>query len=113
VIAQFLTVEARRKATEGNLGALRSVAQVTYAAPYQALASSASPFSIRDVEAASHAVEASGTRISLPTAASSGVKVSLPGAAEASGVRVSLPSQPASRVEVRLPPLSSGDAPKK
>jgi EpsD family peptidyl-prolyl cis-trans isomerase len=113
VIAQFLTVEARRKATEGNLGALRSVAQVTYAAPYQALASSASTFSIRDVEAASHAVEASGTRISLPTAASSGVKVSLPGAAEASGVRVSLPSQPASRVEVRLPPLSSGDAPKK
>ena len=113
VIGQFLTVEARRKATEGNLGALRSVAQVTYAAPYQALATSAPTFSIRDVEAASQAVEASGTRVSLPTNASSGVQVRLPGAAEASGVRVSLPSQPASRVEVRLPPLTSGDATKK
>ncbi|MBW8778669.1 MAG: EpsD family peptidyl-prolyl cis-trans isomerase [Burkholderiales bacterium] len=112
-IGQFLSVEARRKATEGNLGALRSVAKVTYAAPYQALAVSASTFSIRDVEAASHAVEASGTRVSLPTVASSGVQVSLPAATATSGVRVSLPSQPASRVEVRLPPPPSGDATKK
>jgi len=113
VIGQFLSVEARRKATEGNLGALRSVAKVTYAAPYQALAVSASTFSIRDVEAASHAVEASGTRVSLPTVASSGVQISRPAATATSGVRVSLPSQPASRVEVRLPPPPSGDATKK
>ncbi len=112
-IGQFLMVDARRKATEGNLGALRSVAKVTYAAPYEALAASASTFSLQDVEAASQAAPASGTRVELPVNASSGVQISLPAVTENSGVRVSLPSEPASRVEVRLPPQTSGAAVKK
>ena len=112
-IGQFLAVEARRKAAEGNMAALRSVAQITYAAPYQALAASASSFSIKDVEAASQVEATGGARVSLPTSAASGVRVSLPGVAEASGVRVSLPSEPASRVEVRLPAQTGGDAAKK
>jgi EpsD family peptidyl-prolyl cis-trans isomerase len=112
-IGQFLTVEARRKATEGNLAALRSVAQVKYSAPYEALAASASTFSLKDVEAASQAAAATGTRVSLPVNTSSGVQVSLPGAATTTGVRVSLPNSPASGVEVRLPPQSGGDAAKK
>ena len=124
-ISQFLATEARRKATEGNLGALRSVAQVTYAAPYESLASSASTFSLKDVEAASQAAPASGTRITLPTTASSGVTVSLPAADASSGVRVSLPTgdtprvrvslptAPSSGSEVRLPAQSSTDTGKK
>jgi len=122
-IGQFLIVEARRKATEGNMSALRSVAKVTYAAPYESLAASASNFSLKDVEAASQAEAASGTRVELPSAPSSGVQVSLPTVTQspgvrvtlpsASSVRVSLPSEPASRVEVRLPPQTSGDSAKK
>ena len=125
VIGQYLSVESRRKATEGNLSALRSVAQVTYSAPYESLAASASTFSIKDVEAASQAVAPNGTRVTLPENASSGVQVSLPSgassrvqvslpsAAQTPSVRVSLPDAPASRVEVRLPPQSGGDAGKK
>ncbi len=125
VIGQYLSVESRRKATEGNLGALRSVAQVTYSAPYESLAASASTFSIKDVEAASRAVVPNGTRVTLPENASSGiqvtlpsnassrVQVSLPSVSQTPSVRVSLPDAPASRVEVRLPPQSGSDAGKK
>ena len=113
-IGQFLSIDSRRKATEGNLGALRSVAQVTYAAPYESLAASASTFSLKDVEAASQAEAAQGTRVTLPVNASSGVQVTLPAAGttnervslpttQTPSVRVSLPDTPASRVEVRLP----------
>ena len=112
-IAQFLTVEARRKATEGNLGALRSVAKITYSAPYEALAASASSFSLKDVEAASQAAQTPGTRIALPVNAASGVQVSLPSVNATPGVRVSLPATPASSVEVRLPPQTSAEAGKK
>lgn len=112
-IAQFLTVSARRKATEGNMDALRSVAQVKYSSPYQALAASASTFSLKDVEAASQAVPTPGTRVALPVAASAGVQVSLPTANSTPGVRVSLPKAPASGVEVRLPPQTAGDTTKK
>ena len=123
-IEQYLTIESRRKATEGNLGALRSVAKVTYSAPYESLAASASTFSIKDVEVASRPV-ADGTRVTLPASASSGiqvalpdsassrVQVSLPSVSQTPGVRVSLPDTAASRVEVRLPPQSGGDAGKK
>ena len=122
-IGQFLSTDARRKATDGNLSALRSVAKITYAAPYEALAASASTFSLKDVEAASQAA-ASGERVSLPSSASSGVQVSLP-ANNSSGVqvslptsttpsvRVSLPATAASSVEVRLPPQPGADAGKK
>ena len=112
-IAQFLTVEARRKATEGNLGALRSVAKITYSAPYEALAASASSFSLKDVEAASQAAQTPGTRIALPVNAASGVQVSLPSVNATPGVRVSLPATPASSVEVRLPPQTNAEAGKK
>jgi EpsD family peptidyl-prolyl cis-trans isomerase len=122
-IGQFLASDARRKATEGNLGALRSVAQVTYAAPYESLAASAASFSLKDVEAASQAnpnathvslptAAASGVTVSLPDSGSSGVRVSLP-AGNASSVRVSLPATPASSVEVRLPAQQSTDPGKK
>ncbi|MEP6501855.1 MAG: EpsD family peptidyl-prolyl cis-trans isomerase [Betaproteobacteria bacterium] len=122
-IGQFLSTEARRKATEGNLGALRSVAKITYAAPYEALAASASTFSLKDVEAASQAA-ANGARVSLPANSSSGVQVSLPANSSSSvqvslptstsqGVRVSLPTTAASSVEVRLPPQTGADTGKK
>ena len=123
-IGQYLSIDGRRKATEGNLSALRSVAQVTYSAPYESLAASASTFSIKDVEAASQAA-AVGTRVSLPGNATSGVQVALPSDASSKvqvnlpsvtqtpGVRVSLPDASASRVEVRLPPQTGGDAGKK
>ena len=123
-IGQYLSVEARRKSTEGNMDALRSVAQVKYSAPYESLAASVSTFSLKDVEAASQAA-AVGTRVTLPTSMSSGVQVSLPGAGsssvrvslpsadQSSSVRVSLPSAPASSVEVRLPAQSGPDAAKK
>jgi EpsD family peptidyl-prolyl cis-trans isomerase len=124
-IGQFLAVGARRRATESNMDALRSVAQVKYSAPYEALAASASTFSLKDVEAASQPAAASGTRVSLPTSSSSSVqvslpadgsssvRVSLPSAGQQSGVRVSLPNAPASSVEVRLPAQSGSDAVKK
>jgi EpsD family peptidyl-prolyl cis-trans isomerase len=108
-IGQFLSVEARRKATESNLGALRSVAQITYAAPYESLAASASTFSMKDVEAASQPAVAPGTRISLPANRASGTQVSLPSIGATSGVRVSLPESPASSVQVRLPPQTVGN----
>jgi EpsD family peptidyl-prolyl cis-trans isomerase len=124
-IGQYLSIESRRKATEGNLSALRSVAKVTYSAPYESLAASASTFSIKDIEAASQPVAAEGTRVTLPVNTPSGVQVSLPDSAssrvqvnlpavsQTPGVRVSLPDAAASRVEVRLPPQSGGDAGKK
>ena len=124
-IGQYLAIEGRRKATEGNLGALRSVATVTYSAPYEALAASASTFSIKDVEVASQPVGPAGARVTLPANTASGVQVSLPATGSSGGqislpavsqtprVRVSLPDAPASRVEVRLPPQSGGDAAKK
>jgi EpsD family peptidyl-prolyl cis-trans isomerase len=124
-IGQFLAGDARRKATEGNLGALRSVAQITYAAPYEGLASSAPAFSLKDVEAASQGVAASGARVSLPSSASSSVQVSLPAnnsssvqvslpsTTAATGVRVSLPTTAASSVQVNLPPQTTPDTGKK
>ena len=108
-IGQFLAVDARRNATESNLGALRSVAQVTYSAPYQSLAASASTFSLKDVEAASQPVAATGTRVSLPDNAASTTQVSLPSVGATSGVRVSLPESPASGVQVSLPPQTVGN----
>jgi EpsD family peptidyl-prolyl cis-trans isomerase len=124
-IGQYLSIESRRTATEGNLSALRSVAKVTYSAPYESLAASASTFSIKDIEAASQPVAAEGTRVSLPVntpsgvqvslpdSASSRVQVSLPSGSQTPSVRVSLPGASASRVEVRLPPQSGADAGKK
>jgi EpsD family peptidyl-prolyl cis-trans isomerase len=112
-IGQFLTVDARRKATEGNLAALRNSARIDYSAPYQALAASASTFSLKDVAAASQAPVPAGTRVTLPASTAPGVQVSLPAPGADSGVRVSLPSTPASSVEVRLPPQTTTDAGKK
>jgi len=112
-IGQFLTADARRKATEGNLAALRSAAKIDYSAPYEALAASASTFSLKDVAAASQAPVPAGTRVTLPAATTPGVQVSLPAPGAQSGVRVSLPSTPASSVEVRLPPQTAVDPGKK
>ncbi len=111
-ISQFMAAEAKRKATEANLAALRSVAQITYSAPYQALASPASTFSMKDVSAASQPAEPVGAHVTLPLDAASGVRISLPAAGAQPGVRVSLPSTPTSSVEVRLPPQTGADAAK-
>jgi EpsD family peptidyl-prolyl cis-trans isomerase len=124
-IAQFLTVEARRKATEGNIAALRSAAKITYAAPYESLAASQGEgITTRDIAASAPEPIASSSHIVLPDAdASSGVKVSLPTATTSSvqvtlpnstspGVRVSLPVA-ASSVEVRLPPQAGAESGKK
>jgi EpsD family peptidyl-prolyl cis-trans isomerase len=123
-ISQFLTVEARRKATEGNLAALRSAAKIQYAAEYQALGVSQGPdITTRDIAASAPDAIASNSHVSLPdTGAGSRVQVALPAASGTSvqvtlptttpGVRVSLPVA-ASSVEVRLPPQTGSDAGKK
>ena len=121
-IAQFLTIESRRKVTESNVAALKSAAKIEYAAAYQALAASGPSQTIRDIETTTQFHSASGTQVSLPANVSSGVQVTLPATTTSSvqvslpqtaGVRVSLPATPASSVEVRLPPQTSSDPPKK
>ena len=123
-IAQFLTVEARRKATEGNLAALQGSAKIQYAAAYQALAVSQGPgITTQDIAASAPEAIASNSHVTLPDAgAASRIQVTLPGASTTNvqvtlptttpGVRVSLPVA-ASSVEVRLPPQTGSDAGKK
>ena len=123
-IAQFLTVEGRKKVTEGNIAALRTAAKIEYAPQYAALAASGPALAtLKDIESAptplstasgTHvslpaANEASGVQVTLPTTTTSGVQVNLP---QSQGVRVSLPATPASSVQVRLP-AASQDASKK
>ena len=123
-IGQFLSVEARRKVTEGNLAALRTSGKIEYSAPYQALAASGPTLgTTRDIDAAAQITAASGTRVTLPaTDTSSGVQVTLPATSTSNvqvtlpvtqGVRVSLPATAASSVEVRLPAQTTPDASKK
>jgi len=113
-IAQFLLTDARRKATEGNLAALRSAAKIQYMPPYEALAAAQpAALSTKDIDAKSQVQAASGTRVSLPAAGvSSSTQVSLP-TATAPGVRISLPASAASSVEVRLPSQTGGSPDKK
>jgi len=123
-IAQFLTVEARRRNTEANIAALKTSGKVEYAPQYAALAASGPALATtKDMDAAAQISAASGARITLPVAsASSGVQVSLPATTTSNvqvklpvtqGVRVSLPATPASSVEVRLPPQAQPDTLKK
>jgi EpsD family peptidyl-prolyl cis-trans isomerase len=124
-IAQFLTIEGRKKVTEGNVAALRTAARIEYAPQYAALAASGPALAtLKDIESAptplstasgTHvslpaANEASGVQVTLPTTTTSGVQVNLP---QSQGVRVSLPATPASSVQVRLPPAAPQDASKK
>jgi EpsD family peptidyl-prolyl cis-trans isomerase len=123
-IGQFLSVEARRKAAESNVAALKTAAKVDYAPQYAALAASGPTLgTTKDIDASTQITTASGEHITLPAAnTSSNVQVTLPTAATSSvqvslpqtqGVRVSLPATPASSVEVRLPAQTTPDAPKK
>jgi len=124
-IAQFLTVEGRKKVTEGNVGALRTAAKIEYAPQYAALAASGPALAtLKDIESAPSPLsnasgarvslpavnEASGVQVTLPTTTTSGVQVTLP---QSQGVRVSLPATPASSAQVRLPPATPQDASKK
>jgi len=125
-IAQFLGSDARRKATEANMAALKTSGTISYAPQYAALAASAPALgTLKDVDAASTAPAPSGTRVTLPADTASGVQVTLPAASDSAGVRVtlpatntpgvrvSLPTAPASGVEVRLPAQPGTDANKK
>lgn len=123
-IAQFLTIEGRKKVTESNVGALKSAAKIEYAPQYAALAASGPVATLKDIETAPTplstasgarvslpaATEASSVQVTLPTTTSSSVQVTLP---QSQGVRVSLPATPASSVQVRLPAAASQDASKK
>ena len=122
-IGQYLSIESRRKATEGNLAALRTSGQIDYAPQYAALAASGPALgTLKDIEGAQIQVtdgahvtlpastSASGVQVTLPTSRTSGVQVTLP---QTQGTRVSLPATPASSVEVRLPAPNSTDATKK
>ncbi len=132
-ISQFLTIEARRKATETSLAALKSAAKIEYSAPYASLAASAPTLTTKDIptdvpapspDAARvslpDAGAASGVQVTLPAQSTSSVRVSLPGTAPTSSVQVTLPSQApgvrvslptaASSVEVRLPPQTGASA---
>jgi EpsD family peptidyl-prolyl cis-trans isomerase len=123
-IAQFLSVEARRKVTEANLAALKTSGKIEYSAPYQALAASGPALATtKDIDATAQITAASGAHVSLPTNdTSSGVRVTLPTTSSSSvqvtlpvtqGVHVSLPATPSSSVEVRLQAQTPPDAPKK
>ena len=123
-IAQFLSVEARRKVTDSNLAALKTSGKITYAPQYAALAASGPALgTTKDIDASSQIPAANGEHVTLPAAnSSSGVQVTLPTTATSSvqvslpatqGVRVSLPATPASSVQVRLPTQAPTDAPKK
>jgi EpsD family peptidyl-prolyl cis-trans isomerase len=121
-ISQFLANDARRKAIETNIQALKTAAKVQYfgkfadqAASQPALATTQSVDPKAQVEAASGvqvqlpATSASGVTVNLPAAQASGVSVSLPNA-PTGGARVSLPTSASSGVEVRLPSTGGVDA---
>jgi EpsD family peptidyl-prolyl cis-trans isomerase len=114
-ISQYLANDARRKAVEGNVQALRSAAKVEYLGKYAGTAAS-QPARVTTLDAdlkvqlptastehvALPASAASGVTVTLPNSGSEGVKVSLPNAASGSQVQVSLPNA-ASGVQVSLP----------
>ena len=115
-IRDFLHSEARRKAVEANVAALRTAAKISYEGKFAGQAASAPALSTTrnaNLESGLPASgvqinlpgteAASGAQVSLPTSTASGVSVSLPTAGSASGVAVSLPGVGASGVEVRLP----------
>ncbi len=123
-IAQFLTVEARRKVTEANLAALKTSGTIEYSTPYAALAASGPALATSsDIDAAAQITATNGSHVTLPaTNTASGVQVTLPATKTSNvqvtlpvtqGVRVSLPANAASTVEVRLPPQTAPDATKK
>ncbi len=123
-IGQFLSVEARRKITEGNIAALKTAGKVEYAPQFAALAASGPALgTTKDIDSSTQITATGGEHITLPAAnTSSNVQVTLPTAATSSvqvslpqtqGVRVSLPTTPASSVEVRLPAQAAPVAPKK
>ncbi len=123
-IGQYLLNESRRKATDGNLAALRTSGKIDYAPQYAALAASGPALgTTKDIDAAAQIPASNGAHVSLPASTtSSGVQVTLPTTTTSSvqvslpqtqGVRVSLPTTPASSVEVRLPAPTPTDAPKK
>lgn len=91
-IFQFLGNDARRKAVEANVAALRSAAKIEYLGKYADLAASApARVTTLDADLKVQLPGASGVSVSLPKAAPDGVKVSLPAASAASGVQVNLP----------------------
>lgn len=119
-IMQFLVADARRKATQSMLAALKTAAKIDYAPQYAALAASGPALgTIKDIDATAQITATNGEHVSLPdTGAASGVQVALPSAPTANvqvtlpastapSSRVSLPTA-ASSVEVRLPP-QTGD----
>ena len=123
-IAQFLSVEARRRVTEANLAALRTSGKIEYGAAYQSLAAPGPVLSTtKDMDASAQITATSGARVILPAAqTSSNVQVILPQTSASNvqvtlpstqGVRVSLPATGASGVEVRLPPQSGAESNKK
>ena len=122
-IGQYLSIESRRKATDGNLAALKTSGKIDYAPQYAALAASGPALGmLKDIESAKIQVTngahvtlpapttTSGVQVTLPATKSSSVQVTLP---QTQGTRVSLPTTTASSVEVRLPAPNSTDATKK
>jgi EpsD family peptidyl-prolyl cis-trans isomerase len=111
-ITQYLSNDARRKAVESNVAALRSAAKIEYLGKYVDQAASA-PARVTTLDAdlkvqmptgPSERVSlpnsaASGVSVSLPTSAAEGVKVSLPSAGSSSSVQVSLPGQAGASVD--------------
>lgn len=100
VIAQYLNNEARRKAVESNVAALRSAAKIEYLGKYADQAASApARVTTLDADLKVQLPGASGVSVSLPKAAPEGVKVSLPSASAASGVQVNLPNATGTQVD--------------
>lgn len=92
-IEQFLTVDARRKAVDTNIKALRAAAKVEYQGKYAEQAPEQSSVSTKDAQFDLNA-PASGVQVTLPGTAASGVQVNL--------------QNTATTTEVALPKTSSG-----
>lgn len=99
-IFQFLSNDARRKAVESNVAALRSAAKIDYLGKYADQAASApTRVTTLDADLKVQLPGASGVSVSLPKTAPDGVKVSLPAASAASGVQVNLPNTTGSQMD--------------
>ena len=123
-IQEFLTNEARRKAVEGNVAALKTNAKIAFEGKFAGQAASAPALSTTRNATLESGLPASGVEINLPSAgAASSEQISLPGTGAAAsgvsislptsgnpGVSVSLPNAGASGVEVRLPGVAASAA---
>ena len=110
-ITSFLANEARRKAIDANVQAMRTAAKLEFKGKFADMAAEEPTLaSSRSVDPSAVLTQASGVQVSLPAQeAASSVQISLPGAAsQAAGVQISLPGA-ASQAGTRVTLPNSGE----